>query len=61
MKERGGVAHVGLTAGEQQAINCEPKGEAVVLLTCPSRVRTDVHGAVVDGLHTATVVWLSEL
>ena len=34
-----------------------PKGIAVVPLPCPGRVRTDVHGAVVDGFLTATVVW----
>ena len=30
-------------------------GDAVVSLPCPSRVRTDVHGAVVDGF--LAVVW----
>ena len=36
---------------------CDAKEEAVVLWPCPSRVRTDVQGAVVDSFHTATVVW----
>ena len=36
---------------------CDPKRDAIVLLPCPSRVRIDVHGAVVDCFHIATVVW----
>ena len=36
---------------------CDSKGDAVVLLPCPSRFRTDVQSAVVDGLLTDSVVW----
>ena len=49
-ERRGGVEN-------REFRTCCPKGDVVVLLPCPNRVRTDVHGAVVDGFHTATVVW----
>ena len=58
-EEEGGVPEWGKGGGVEnlEGRTCDAKGEAIV-----SRVRTPhVHRAVVDGMHTATVVWLSEL
>ena len=51
------TGEVGRGVENMEGRTCDLKGDAVVLFPCPSRLRTVVHRAAVDGLLTATAVW----